>query len=73
MVNLLEVWQAEAVVLVHLSRRTNMLDARMKLEEVVGAEQAQRVYFLMDHRANRKRYEQQLLRAEQNAESAETA
>jgi ribonuclease Z len=56
---LLKVWEAEAVVLCHLSRRTNLLRARAQLEKLIGEEQAQRVHFLMDHRANRQRYEQQ--------------
>ncbi|MHC4947517.1 MAG: MBL fold metallo-hydrolase [Planctomycetota bacterium] len=49
---LLEAWQAEAVVLVHLSRRTNIALAREQLEKLVGADAAERVHFLMDHRAN---------------------
>jgi ribonuclease Z len=56
---LLDTWQAEAVVLVHLSRRTNLAAARQLLADVVGNERSQRVHFLMDHRANRQRYEQQ--------------
>ncbi|MHC4610484.1 MAG: MBL fold metallo-hydrolase, partial [Planctomycetota bacterium] len=56
---LLEVWQAEAVVMIHLSRRTNLLSARELLLSAIGREQAARVHFLMDHRANRQRYEQQ--------------
>ena len=57
---LLDVWQAEHVVLVHLSRRTHITRSREQLVEMVGPEQAQRVLFLMDHRANRERFEQQL-------------
>ncbi|MCP3903895.1 MAG: MBL fold metallo-hydrolase [Planctomycetes bacterium] len=57
---LLNVWQADAVVLVHFSRRTNMLQAREHLAETVGAETMERVHVLMDHRTNRLRYEQQL-------------
>ena len=60
-VKLLEVWQAQAVVLIHLSRRTNMLAAREALASLLGPEQVSRVHFLMDHRANRERYEQQQL------------
>lgn len=61
---LLEVWQAEHIVLVHLSRRTHMSRSREQLERLVGPDQARRVLFLMDHRANRERYEQQLAAAE---------
>ena len=59
LVGLLDIWEAQAVVLVHLSRRTNMQTARQVLDSVVGPKQASRVHFLMDHRANRLRYEQQ--------------
>lgn len=57
---LLDVWQAEYVVLIHLSRRTHIGRSRQRLVELVGEEKAQRVLFLMDHRANRDRYEKQL-------------
>ena len=60
---LLEAWEAEAVVLIHLSRRTNLAAAREQLEQLVGEEQSTRVHFLMDHRTNRERYEQQQLEA----------
>lgn len=56
---LLKVWEAEAVVLCHLSRRTNLPEAREQLVKLVGEEEAQRVHFLMDHRTNRLRYERQ--------------
>lgn len=61
---LLPVWQAEAVVLVHVSRRTNVLHSRDHLVKMVGEEQAARVHFLMDHRTNRARYERQLREVE---------
>jgi ribonuclease Z len=60
---LLDVWQAEAVILIHLTRRTNMAAAREQLVKRVGEETAQRVLFLMDYRSNRDRYEQQQARA----------
>lgn len=56
--------EAEIVVLVHMSRRTNLAYARKRLAEVVGSEQAQRVLFLMDHRHNRQRYDRQRQEAE---------
>ena len=56
---LIKVWEAEAVVLCHLSRRTNLLQAREQLARLIGPEQALRTHFLMDHRANRQRYERQ--------------
>ena len=55
----LGVWKAEAVVLIHLSRRTNLMAARELLIDAIGEEQAWRVHFLMDYRTNRQRYERQ--------------
>lgn len=60
---LLPVWQAEAVILIHLSRRTNMATSREHLLKLVGEEAASRVHFLMDYRTNRQRYERQLAEA----------
>lgn len=57
--SLLDVWQAEAVVIVHVSRRTNLGAARRRLVEVAGEQARDRVHFLMDHRTNRARYERQ--------------
>lgn len=57
---LLKVWESNAVVLCHLSRRTNLARARQALAEKAG-DDANRVHVLMDHRANRLRYEKQLL------------
>lgn len=54
---LLEVWEAEHVVLVHMSRRTLISDARSKVEDL--GEHTDRVHVLMDHRTNRRRYETQ--------------
>ncbi len=61
LVKLLDVWQAQTVVLIHLSRRTNLLEAQDTLRSLLGYEKASRVHFLMDHRANRQRYELQQL------------
>jgi ribonuclease Z len=60
LVSLLDVWTAEAVVLIHLSRRTNMAECRTQIDRVLGPQRAARVHLLMDHRANRARYEQQV-------------
>lgn len=51
--------QGEALVLTHLSRRSNIVRARKRLSQAAG-EAAQRVHFLMDHRSNRERYERQV-------------
>jgi len=60
----LGVLECEHLVLTHLSRRSNIATARKQLEQLAGRERARRVHFLMDHRANRLRYEQQLASAE---------
>ncbi len=57
--SLIQTWKAPNIVVVHVSRRTNMSYAREKLAEVAG-EHAGRVHLLMDHRTNRLRYEQQV-------------
>jgi ribonuclease Z len=63
-VKLLDVWKAEAVILIHLSRRTNMATSRLQLEKILGEEKSSRVHFLMDFRTNRLRYERQQLEAQ---------
>lgn len=60
----LRVLECQALVLIHVSRRTNLQYARKRLLETVGEERASRVHFLMDHRANRDRYDQQARAAE---------
>ncbi|MFM7806601.1 MAG: hypothetical protein ACKPEA_01555, partial [Planctomycetota bacterium] len=56
--NLIPLWKGGSVVVVHVSRRTNMQYARERLAEAAG-EHAPRVHLLMDHRMNRQRYERQ--------------
>jgi ribonuclease Z len=51
--------KAEAVVLVHLSRRTHMGGARKEIDAAIPAAERSRVHVLMDSRANRARYEEQ--------------
>jgi ribonuclease Z len=58
--DLLQVWKAEHVVITHTSRRTNLETIQRAIEERVGCDDAKRVHLLMDHRANRARYEKQL-------------
>ncbi len=73
--DLLKIWEAEHVVLVHMSRRTMVSEARDRLKEL-GVD-ADRVHILMDHRANRRRYENQKSEAENrlgvNAEETESS
>ncbi len=66
---LLDVWEAETVVLTHLSRRTNLGIAREVVQKRLTPAQRERVHFLMDHGANRARYEAQQ-REVMDAESA---
>ncbi|MEO0483982.1 MAG: MBL fold metallo-hydrolase [Planctomycetota bacterium] len=60
----LGVLECEHLVLVHVSRRSNMNDARAALYKALGSEHAERALFLMDHRTNRERYEAQREEAE---------
>jgi len=53
----LKVAQCEHMVICHVSRRTHMSQARKALVEVAGKELSEKVHFLMDHRANRDRYD----------------
>jgi hypothetical protein len=70
---LLEVWQAHTIVLMHVSRRTNLAEAREHIRRIARSAQPERVQFLMDHRTNRLRYEQQKLVAESGAHAANSA
>lgn len=63
----LPVLECDALVLTHLSRRNTVAQARRRLYEVTTEELAQKVFFLMDHRFNRARYEKQLAAAESAA------
>ena len=61
----LGVLTCRSLVLIHLSRRTNVGSARKQLSEAIGAERMERVEILMDHRTNRQRYDRQLAAAEE--------
>jgi len=69
----LPVLECEALVLIHLSRRTHMGEARRRIAEVIGEEGMERVHVLMDHRANRARYERQAAEAEQKMRESSSA
>lgn len=56
----LRVLECRHLVLIHVSRRTDLIFARRHLTQTAGEELASKVLFLMDHRAARLRYEQQL-------------
>lgn len=55
----LRVVECEALVLTHVSRRTNLAYAAKRLAELAGPELTQKVHFLMDHRTNKLRYDHQ--------------
>ncbi|MBK7403195.1 MAG: hypothetical protein IPJ41_00835 [Phycisphaerales bacterium] len=59
----LRVAECEAMILIHVSRRTHLGEARSSIAKALGARALERVHFLMDHRANRERYERQLIEA----------
>ncbi len=58
-VRLLGACEATTVVLTHLSRRTHMGEARKLIDAAIAAEDRDRVVLLMDHAANRARFERQ--------------
>jgi len=60
----LGVLEAQALVLIHVSRRTDLGYARKRLTQVAGPASESRVLFLMDHRGARTRYEKQCAEAE---------
>lgn len=55
----LRVVECEAMVITHVSRRTNLVYAAKRLLELAGPELAGKVHFLMDHRTNKIRYDHQ--------------
>jgi len=64
--HLIRAWTAPDIVVVHVSRRTNMSYARERLAEAAG-EHVGRIHLLMDHRTNRQRYERQAAETERPA------
>ncbi len=60
----LPVLECEKLVLVHLSRRSNLMEARKRLRRLVKPQLVEKVEFLMDHRDNKVRYERQMYEAE---------
>lgn len=62
-VELVKISQAETIVLTHLSRRTHIGQAQKWLDEAIPSEHRHRVVLLMDHRANKARYDQQTAEA----------
>jgi ribonuclease Z len=62
--------ECDMLVLTHLSRRSNIGQAKRTLQQRTRPEDAARVGFLMDHRHNRERYNVQLAEAEAKAQDA---
>ena len=71
--NILDLLEATSddthIVLTHLSRRTHMGQVRKTIEQYVPDKHRHRLLVLMDSRANRTRYEQQLADAEADADT----
>ncbi len=68
----LGVLECESLVLTHVSRRTNLAQARRQIEERAGEKHAHKLHVLMDHRHNRLRYERQLVEAGEKEHDAES-
>jgi len=60
LVELLDEWEAEHVVITHVSRRTSLGFAAKILKELSGGRHVDRTHFLMDFKTNKKRFEAQL-------------
>ena len=60
---LLNEWEADNVVITHISRRTSLGFARDRIKEIEDGRHNDRVHILMDYRTNRRRYEQQAAEA----------
>ncbi len=69
LVEWLKLVECEHMVVVHLSRRTHLGQARKQLVQQAGKELASKVHFLMDHRNNRLRYDEQAQAAHKLEES----
>jgi len=59
----IRVLECQHLVLVHVSRRTNLAEARRHLAQLVGRERSARIEWLMDHKHNKERYERQEIEA----------
>lgn len=59
----LRVAECKHMVLTHISRRTHLGFARDRLRELIGEDKLGKVLLLMDYRANKERFERQLIEA----------
>jgi ribonuclease Z len=69
----IKVLECNAVVLTHISRRTNLSFVRKRIYELAGAAAAKKVHILMDYKVNKERFEQQLIANGQKPEDAKPA
>lgn len=63
LVEWLKIAECQAMVIGHVSRRTNLAIAKSNLMKVLGRDKADKVHFLMDGKANKERFEKQLMDA----------
>ena len=59
----MRVLECQNVVLVHVSRRTDLEYARRRVAQLAGQKNAEKILLLMDNKFNKARYEQQLVAA----------
>ncbi len=67
LVELMPHLECEAIVLTHITRRTNLAQVHEEINRRFSPEDAARIHVLMDHRQNRRRYDQQMVAAEKAA------
>ncbi|MBT4530430.1 MAG: hypothetical protein HOC27_04440 [Phycisphaerae bacterium] len=60
LVELVNVWKAEHIIITHTSRRTGIEVIKNTIANKIGGDNAHRIHLLMDHRENRLRYERQV-------------
>jgi ribonuclease Z len=68
----LRVLECEAMILAHVSRRTDLAYARQRVAALAGERAAEKVFILMDYRFNKARYEEQAARDEARERTRET-
>ncbi len=59
----LRILECQKLVLAHLSRRTNLLEARQILADKLAREKLDKIEILMDYKHNKERYDHQLIDA----------
>ena len=59
----MRVLECQKLVLAHLSRRTNLLEARQVLSQKLTRDKLEKIELLMDYKHNKERYDRQLIDA----------